>query len=767
MSLVEYNNEQKPSIHKNYRKALSYNNMEEYIPLYEDGGVSMGKYNPIEAFNTFGPIFEKSVGISPTDNPEKFSWMCEMATRHKYLEDVGLSKRKMLNENIAYHNYSNVAGMGPIITPTVSPVPGIPGTSMQPGVGGAGSGDLFPNMLPIAIKVAAQTIGLDLVGVKPIPGPTFQLVYLDFTYDDHQTYTDSGNKQNFEGYQLFKVPASRTGNLRKYLDNARAYADSIRTNSNGMTNRDGRTFIKVIFTLPSGANAWPTTAPNAFPGPGLITPAKDVAAVNIYTDPSLKSTANTQGRVSTLPPVLDSQTPPVAADLTDDATYLYIEFIKYDDYDRNAIFRAWRQDNHPSAGNWGFEQRLNSFNTTLSVGEFLGCYIDDVAGNIQSSGNSWAAYLAEGVGAADTAPIGPGTTPYTPAAIGHYPLNTTPLLATLPTAGATPNTDDYIALDTEAASLFQNQIDGFFSNWHPLTGMTRAEDEVYYPGTVGTRMKSEIIQTELDHVRYTVRRNELEDGQSQHGINLFEEVKKACINALSQKISKKIIARAYALGDKNRLNVDNARSASTGWGSPPGAPNATGNNFPGDIVTRFDFYVEQYTISPTAGNPGVFNDALVLQRKLITKIKNAANYIANTGRIGRPNYIVTNSNLASLISDISGFVPSPFQSSFTAPGQLYPMGTLDGMTLYVDPYDWNQSGNGNYDRILIGRKNKVDEPGLLFCPYLMAQSFEVLHPDTMAPAGLLRSRYAITEYGYFPERQFMTIYVYDPENRLL
>jgi hypothetical protein len=37
------------------------------------------------------------------------------------------------------------------------------------------------------MKIAAQTIGLDLVAVKPTPGPKVDLLYIDFQYDDLDT----------------------------------------------------------------------------------------------------------------------------------------------------------------------------------------------------------------------------------------------------------------------------------------------------------------------------------------------------------------------------------------------------------------------------------------------------------------------------------------------------------------------------------------------------------------------------------------------------
>jgi len=67
----------------------------------------------------------------------------------------------------------------------------------------------------------------------------------------------------------------------------------------------------------------------------------------------------------------------------------------------------------------------------------------------------------------------------------------------------------------------------------------------------------------------------------------------------------------------------------------------------------------------------------------------------------------------------------------------------------------------NDNRIVLGRKNNPDQPGIIFVPYLMAQSINIISEATFAPRILLRSRYAVTEVGFFPQKQFMTIQVTD------
>jgi len=56
------------------------------------------------------------------------------------------------------------------------------------------------NMFPIAMKIAAQTIGLDLVSVKPMSAPKGILNYVDYQYGDTKHITRKKKINN-----IFKV----------------------------------------------------------------------------------------------------------------------------------------------------------------------------------------------------------------------------------------------------------------------------------------------------------------------------------------------------------------------------------------------------------------------------------------------------------------------------------------------------------------------------------------------------------------------------------
>ena len=112
--------------------------------------------NEAEIRGTWAPIIEEATGINEAS---KLAWMSEYCHNHKLYEDANI---------MALNPGMNLAGMGNTSFPTA---------------GGVGSGDKAPTLLPLAMQVAAQTIGLDLVPVVPMAGPMGLLSYLDFVYE--------------------------------------------------------------------------------------------------------------------------------------------------------------------------------------------------------------------------------------------------------------------------------------------------------------------------------------------------------------------------------------------------------------------------------------------------------------------------------------------------------------------------------------------------------------------------------------------------------
>jgi len=292
----------------------------------------------------------------------------------------------------------------------------------------------------------------------------------------------------------------------------------------------------------------------------------------------------------------------------------------------------------------------------------------------------------------------------------------------------------------ELVSLMEDHIPGFSAGWNLFKGMNRETDENTYPGQIGPNVFTKTIQVGDIEISSALKRTEIEDIKASTGMDIVQKLESVLINELSQTISKEIVESVKKLAELNRLSHT--------------CPKVAG-------VSKFDFNVDAYFASASVPGGETTHSA---QRKLLSKINNASNYIANEGRVGPAQYIVTNGNVASVIQDIAGYTLNPVVggSNLNTNGQLYPVGKVGNMTLYVDP---NMRWDDN--RVFLGRKNSVDQPGLLFLPYLMAQSISLISEATWAPKMLIRSRYAVADVGFFPEKQFMAIHVTDVNGTLI
>ena len=117
--------------------------------------------NEAEIRSTWAPVIEESTGIKDAN---KLAWMSTYCHNHKLYEDANI---------MSLDPTMNLGGMGAVTLPNMA----------NSFADQRGSGDKAPTLLPLAMQVAAQTIGLDLVPVIPMAGPMGLLSYLDFVYE--------------------------------------------------------------------------------------------------------------------------------------------------------------------------------------------------------------------------------------------------------------------------------------------------------------------------------------------------------------------------------------------------------------------------------------------------------------------------------------------------------------------------------------------------------------------------------------------------------
>lgn len=546
-----------------------------------------------KATKKWAPVLE-NMGVAE----DRVEWMSEMAEYHS------------INEN-AYVNATNVAGMGSVLNPVVGTLAGNPGNYSNAFGNVAGSGDVGQNLLPVAMKIAAQTIGLDLVAVKPTPGPKIDLLYIDFQYDDV-------NLTSNERPQVFKLNAANDGAIAAGITASLALA--------GITQTQGGLSGQIYFSI-------------------------GTSSTTNYT-----ATHYTTGNV------------PASKENI-------VEFLGFSRIDGLPMFRAFRQANTAGQTNYfAFDAALNTFASTGTMNSQL--------------------------------------------------LMIKAVAITTPTI--------------ELVSALEDHIPGFSSNWTAGNGgasgnypMDRQNDDNSYSGVIGPKISSKTVAVGTIEVSSALRRTEIEDIKANTGMDIVQKMESILVNELSQTISKQIVAKIFEMG---ALNATIAPLSTVGGG-----------------LTIFDLNTA-YAASGALGGETTH----AVQRKLITKIAHASNYIATEGRVGPAQYLITNGGLAASLQDIAGYTINPVKSKLNGQGQLYPVGSIGDISIYVDPYM-----RYNDNRIVLGRKNNPDQPGIIFVPYLMAQSISVISEATFAPRMLLRSRYAVTEVGWYPHKQYMTITVTD------
>ena len=267
------------------------------------------------------------------------------------------------------------------------------------------------------------------------------------------------------------------------------------------------------------------------------------------------------------------------------------------------------------------------------------------------------------------------------------------------------------------------------------------------------------VEAKTFQVAAAVTREQVQD-LKQFGVDAVSQVESVLINELTQSINKNILDRLFFLGERNHEYVVRTQGTNfflnlggTAVQVGPTATVAAKLN----PATNFGAYIQSAALLAQVVNPTeVANSASenlhTRQRKIMSKVLAIANLIAIRGRRGPATFVVTNGQVCSALQDVAGFVPAPMANTINQmSGSLYPIGTLAGLAIYNDPNRaWNDT------RFCVGRKGDGNSPGLVFMPYLMAESVQTIAEGTMAPKVAVKSRYALVEAGFHPETMYLT-----------
>ena len=297
---------------------------------------------------------------------------------------------------------------------------------------------------------------------------------------------------------------------------------------------------------------------------------------------------------------------------------------------------------------------------------------------------------------------------------------------------------DYYVIDIDTVKALEDFIPGFtgagFKNGNPMSAKAydRAVGESTPANLMSLNVFTEKVEAKTIKVKGAITREQIQDLKA-YGIDAIAQVEAELVNELTQHINRELLNEIYALGMQNYKEAlaFEGINLNTYFTVDPKATEKPG------YVTSF--------VGGGAETLGT------IQRRIMSKVLAASNLIAQRGRRGAGTYAVCSAAIATALQDCAGFVAYPLSNTINqTAGSLYPVGAISGVSIYVDPnLPWSDT------RIVVGRKGKDNEPGIVFMPYLMADKLTYpVEGLEGAPVTSLTSRYAIVKAGHHPQLYF-------------
>ena len=309
------------------------------------------------------------------------------------------------------------------------------------------------------------------------------------------------------------------------------------------------------------------------------------------------------------------------------------------------------------------------------------------------------------------------------------------LAETLMGEGAKKIAGKYYVIDIDTVKALEDFIPGFtgagFKNGKPMSAVSydRATGESTPSNMMSLNVFTEKVEAKTIQVKGTITREQIQDLKA-YGIDALAQVEAELVNELTQHINRELLNNIFELGWKNHEEA---------------------LAFEGINLNTF------FTVDPHEADHQGFENVYVaggaetlgtIQRRLYSKVLAASTLIAQRGRRGAGTFAVCGAGIGAALQDCAGFTAYPLSNTINqTAGSLYPVGAISGVSIYIDPNMPFSDGH-----IVVGRKGKDNEPGIVFMPYLMADKLSYPAEGMEgAPVTSLKSRYAIVRAGHHPQ----------------
>lgn len=578
------------------------------------------KLNIAQIVESWSPAIKQLTNNAVNEsNPDKLAWMCEYAHNHT----MHLNEEAVGGVSFPYQTLNNTMGIGNAVPASFAGQT----AADQSNIKAYGSGDKWPSLLPMALQVAARTVGFDLVNTVPFQGPTGVLPFLDYVY--------AGSKEPYGATPAY-----------------------------------------------NGETANPAIGVN-----------KREPAYELYDAPhAFRCKLDAADKKAAIKDIVDACDASGFITIGEGDSTMKVQYIGLSRLSAEPMFKVMPGQ------------------TNVALGKVFGT--------------------------ANEAAI---------AGIADVTLKGARLISAL---------EDQIQGFTGAGKYDSDRWTGTFQDPnHLYEPMDRATGEMQYPRQMNLKVFTKFVSVGTQSIAVAVTQEQVQDLQKQWGIDVLKLVENAAINELSQSINKHILSRLFALGWKNHVQAYEAEGINLNI-DLSGAADAIDVTF-ASYDDRGEIQMSMPVAKPAKYGTGAFENADTMFKKIGVNMLAAGNVIMQRGRRGAANFVVTNWKIATMLQSNAQYAFSPIANTFNQNnGSLYPVGTIAGLTVYVDPLMHTQD-----TRVLVGRKGDKDEPQVVFCPYIMAESVRLITEGTASPKVLIKSRYALVDLGWYPQLNYLTFYV--------
>lgn len=331
------------------------------------------------------------------------------------------------------------------------------------------------------------------------------------------------------------------------------------------------------------------------------------------------------------------------------------------------------------------------------------------------------------------------------------------------------------AVGINSVSAIDDPIAGYSSegNFAPtyrdgavvVRGRSRGAAEVATPRRLQAEYTSIAFKTKTITQAIQITMSEIEDYGGIYGNDIRKEREEMALNLMALEIDAEGLERLSQLGWLHAVQAFNSEDVNLNISFRAGATNTPAlwvANLEPDMwdnpVQKVQLPYAQDTL-PVKSAPQMLESGVTLAARLKVLLLRAVNLMRYRSKINDGEvFALMNADLVSLLVSTMNESLNPTPNNIQQKGATADyVGELWGIKIYRD-----QSLNLRDFRITMGIKSSNDKaPGVIFCPYIMGQVTRRDVTMTEELGSFIRSRYAIVNYGFYPQNSYFTFY-FDP-----